>query len=478
MVNVKLNIIKIITFLYIIYFLITGVLIFIKPKTVSEEYKDNSSVSNYYSPQIGPDRGLIIDNPLESGIARLKIIDNAKQTLDISYFSIEKGESPDLFFGALIDAADRGVKVNLLLDGMFHGLKKEFKPIIYTFITHPNMNLKFYEPFNPLMPWTINNRMHDKYIIADNNIAIIGGRNIGDKYFAIEGYNDKVTNDRDIVIINSNFSDSSSVLFEMTRYFDSIWHHKYSKSMNKRISNLKYNKGIKKCEELREKIRLVKEMNKEFFEREIDLVSISFPTNKICFIHNPIERFSKEPWCWYEITQLMQSAKTTIFVQSPYVIPTRQMIDGYLDRADFGNIGVNILTNSLGSTPNLPAFSGYINYRKKIVQNDINIFEFQSEDSIHAKSFIIDDNLMLLGSFNLDPRSTYLSTESMVVINSHEMINKFGEELRAYVDESLLVSKDYTYFPKEGVDEMEVSIMKKYVIKILSYLVKGFEHLL
>lgn len=153
--------------LLILYTFIMGVLIFARPGKIAN---NNSYLSppDFYSDKVGPDRGILLDNPLDSGIARLKIIGDAQETLDISYFCIKDGESPNLFFGALIEAADRGVQVNLLLDGLFHGIKGEFKPIMYTFMLHPNMKLKFYEPFNPFMPWTFNNRMHDKYIIADN----------------------------------------------------------------------------------------------------------------------------------------------------------------------------------------------------------------------------------------------------------------------------------------------------------------------
>lgn len=474
----KPNLAKKIITLYAIYLLTTGVLVFIKPKKVSQEYKEKSSVSYFYSNDIGPDRGILIDDPLESGLARLKIIDSAEKTLDIAYFSIETGESPNLFFGALIDAADRGVEVNLLLDGMFHGLKREFKSIIYTFIAHPNMNLKFYEPFNPLMPWTINNRMHDKYIIADKKVAIIGGRNIGDKYFAPDGYDKNITNDRDIVIINTDTSDTTSVLFEMSSYFESIWNHKYSKSMDKKISDIKYKKGIRKGEELKEKAKLVKEMNKDLFNKQINLMSISFPTNKISFIHNPINRFSKEPWVWYEITQLMKSANTSIFAQSPYIIPNKQMINGFLDKGDFEDINITVLTNSLGSTPNLPAYSGYLNHRKKIIQSGINVYELQSKDSIHAKSFIIDNDIVAIGSFNLDPRSTHLSTESMVVIHSRDVVNKFEERLVDYIDVSLLVSQDYNYIPREEVNEISAGFVKRFIIKAFSYLTKWFEYLL
>ncbi|NMA95651.1 MAG: hypothetical protein GX974_06385, partial [Clostridiales bacterium] len=246
----NLKTIKVIFLLWILYALITGVFIFIKPKEVSTDFVNNFSVDDFYSEQIGPDRGILMDNPLESGLARLKIIDSAKETLDISYFSIESGEAPNLFFGALIDAADRGVKVNLLLDGIFHGLNGRFRSILYILIDHPNMNLKLYEPLDLLKPWTLNNRMHDKYIIADESVAIMGGRNIGDKYFAPEWYEANVTNDRDIIIINSKPGDTSSVIYQMSSYFNKIWNHEFSKPVKKRLFYIRTKRAMRKYEEL------------------------------------------------------------------------------------------------------------------------------------------------------------------------------------------------------------------------------------
>lgn len=81
----------------ILYLFIGGLLIFSKPQNMSEEYKNTSYTDYYSSNEIGPDRVLLINDPLESGIARIKIIENATETLDVSYFSIEKGETPSLF---------------------------------------------------------------------------------------------------------------------------------------------------------------------------------------------------------------------------------------------------------------------------------------------------------------------------------------------------------------------------------------------
>ena len=469
---------RVIILSYLLYLFITGVLIFSKSKDVSNSYKVNSSVENFYSDEIGPDRTILINDPLESGVARIKIIENAKESLDISYFSIEKGESPDLFFGALLEAADRGVQVNIILDGIFHGIKRDLEDVIHVFAFHPNINLKFYEPLNLFKPWTLNNRLHDKYIIADNKIVIIGGRNIGDKYFAPEWYNDKVTHDRDIVIMNTDENDHSSVLYQLKDYFDLIWNNEYAKPTEKRDSIIRYNKAIKKGDYLRKKARMTKKENLHLFGEELDLMALSSPTNKITLIHNQIERFSKEPWIWYEISELIKASKESIFIQSPYIVPTKKMISTFVDQKQNKDIQVSILTNSLYSTPNPPAYSGYINHRKSIVDAGINVFEIQSEDSIHAKSFVIDNDLLLIGSFNLDSRSVNLSTESMVVVHSLESVERFEEGIQEYMDQSLLVSSEYNYMPKEGVVEKEAPLIKRIVINFLSYITRWFEFLL
>lgn len=472
------DIVRVVFVLWISYGLIWGVLIFSKAKEVSQSYKDTSSVDQFYSHQMGSDRAIIIDDPLDSGLARLKIIQDAKETLDISYFAIHSGESADLFFGALFEAADRGVQVNIILDGIFHGLKKDLKDVLYALIAHPNISIKFYEPMNLWMPWTLNNRLHDKYIIADRKIVIIGGRNIGDQYFAPNGYEEAITNDRDIIIINTDMSQKSSVLFQLSEYFSLIWNHPYAKTRGNRILKNQYERGLKKGEELKNKFCNARDEHIYFLKGDMDWLSLSMPTNKVTLIHNPVQRFSKEPWCWYEITQLMKNAKKTVFIQSPYVIPNSQIVEGFFNQEDIANIEVTLLTNSLGSTPNFPAYSGYMKYRKDIIDAGIRLYEYQGIDSIHAKAFVIDDDLTLIGSFNLDPRSAYLSTETMVVIHSIEVAQKFEEGINPYFINSLVVTPDYTYNIEEKEKEQDVSQIKKILITTLSYITRLFDYML
>ncbi len=135
--------------------------------------------------------------------------------------------------------------MRFILDGIFHHLEGNLEDVIYAFSDHPNIALKFYEPFSILKPWTWNNRLHDKFIIADNKIAIIGGRNIGgDKYFAKDDDNIKVVNDRDVLILNTNMEDySNSVISEMEDYFNLVWNYKYSIYPKKNLTDRQIRNG-------------------------------------------------------------------------------------------------------------------------------------------------------------------------------------------------------------------------------------------
>jgi len=384
----------------------------------------------------------------------------------------------NVFYGCILEAANRGVEVRLLLDGMFHNLKGDLKDILYAFTHHPNIELKLYEPLSLIRPWTWNNRLHDKFIIADQQIAIIGGRNIGDKYFANEGYDGIMVEDRDVVIINTDTDNNhDSVIYQMKDYFNYVWNNEFSKEPIRKLSNRQLRKGEKKSSYLNQFMESAKASNSNIFNNTIDWIDLSIPTNKITLIHNPIERFNKEPWCWYEISNLVENSKESIFIQSPYVIPRDNMIFHLGDISVSPN-DIHILTNSLASTPNALAYSGHIRYREKIVDYGASVYEFQGSNSIHAKTFIFDDRISLIGSFNVDPRSTYLSTETMVVIDSEEFATALKDTTKRHVNKSLQVSKDYSYVYNELVKEREISFKKKTKVNLISMVTYFFHQML
>lgn len=462
---------------YVTYSIVFGGIILGFYKHSISKYLETHPVERFWGEKTSQDRVVLVEDRYNSGLARIDFIENSKETLDISYYAIDNGISADIFLGCILEAADRGIKIRLLLEGSPPNIN-EMNDAKYTLFQHPNIQFKFYDTFGFFRPWTWNNKLHDKFIISDNKLAMIGGRNIGDRYFAKERENGDVVDDRDVVILNTDSQNfSSSVIYQMQEYFNYVWNHKYSKYPVTRLTQKQEKKGKEKAEYLHRNIKEVRERYPDMFNQSIDWRNKSLPTNKITLIHNPIERFNKEPWCWYEITNLVEKAKEFIFIQSPYIIPTKDMLK-HIKSINVPRENIDVLTNSLASTPNAMAYSGHIRHRKNMVDSGANIYEYQGPGSIHAKSYIFDKRISLVGSFNIDSRSTYLSTETMIVIDSKEFAEHLEKEINKKSNSSLKVKKDYSYDYNPSAKEEEVLFIKLATIKILSAITYLLDYML
>ncbi|WP_088105456.1 phospholipase D-like domain-containing protein [Halalkalibacter urbisdiaboli] len=465
--------------LYVVYAFISGVIVFKIHKHKKSSYQNEHTSQRFYGDKPSQDRVVLVEERHESAIARINLIENAQKTLDISYYSIHPGTTSEIFLASVVDAADRGVKIRIHLDGIFHSLKKKKKEILYSFTYHPNIQLKFYEPFDILRPWKWNNRLHDKLIIVDDRMAMIGGRNIGDKYFAPPGCNG-AKNDRDVVIINKAPNEiGGSVLSQIKKYYDYVWNHPFSNIPISTLTNKQQTLAEKVLDKYREHFKQLPLSQPNMVQLDLNWEERSLPTNKVTFIHNPIERLNKEPWIWYEISDLMKKAKDSIFIQSPYIIPTSNMLR-YLNKKNTNAHEIEALTNSLAASPNIMAYSGYNRYRKKIVNSGIDVYEFQGpSESHHTKTFIFDHRICLVGSFNLDPRSAYLNTEVMVVIDSEAFARQLKDKIDPVINEgSLLVNNDGSYRRHPSVKEKRVSTLKVTVARLSSGLTRFIENLL
>ena len=461
--------------IYIIYVFIFAVLIFAvqKPKeNIEDLLNHNGSIET-----LNKDRVALVESGEDGGLVRLNLIQNAQESLYISYYTLTAGDSTKLMLGSILDAADRGVEVRILLDGIFHNLKRDLRDTIYGFDLHPNIELKFYQPLNLLKPLSWNNRLHDKIIIVDDNLALIGGRNIGDKYFREDLMKDNFVKDRDVVIFKEDFLEgSSSVITDMKKYIHIIWNHEYSQPSIKKSSAKQHLKG----ERYNENLRIGYKKFKEVYWQKLqytDWQEKTIATDNIRFVHNPIGRSNEDPWCLRELLIMASEAEESIFIQSPYIIPTRNMKAKFsLYPIDYEKI--TMLTNSLYSSPNPLAIAGYLNSKKEIVDSGVDIYEYQGPKSIHSKTYIIDNYMSVIGSFNFDARSTYINTESMVIISSEDFAEKLKENIELDLDNSLKVDKDYEYIYNEKVEERKVSTFKKALMKILSKVVLFLDYLL
>lgn len=460
-----------------VYIFIFAILLFAiqKPKESDGPEDPNHSFDDLESRK--KDRVTLVETGADAAEVRINLIGNAQDTIDISYYILIEGKSTDVLVGSVLDAADRGVKIRILLDGIFNNMKGHLKEAVYALELHPNVELKFYEPLNLLSPWTWNNRLHDKMIISDKDLALIGGRNIGDKYFFQEDMKENFVKDRDVIVFREDpLNNTSSVIDDMQDYYNRLWDYEHSKPPVSKLSPRKEAKAQRYKEEIRGQYQKFKDIYLSE-PKKIDWYARTSPTESIKFVYNPLGRINQDPWCLRELLSLASQAEDSIFMQSPYIIPTKDIKDK-INQYDIQLDQATVLTNSLYSSPNPFAISGYYNSRKEIVDQGVKVYEYQGADSIHGKTYIFDDDISVIGSFNFDARSSYINSESMVVISSKEFTRLLKETVVMDIDKSLVVDTDYTYIDNNLIEEGRVSWFKKIFIKVLSKFTWFLDHLL
>lgn len=474
--------IKIIFILYLLYAIFFSVFIFAYHKPI-----DKKDIEDKLSKPLGDrernDRVALIESPENAINIRLDLIENAHSTIDISYYKLVDGEVADVFLGSVLEAADRGVQVRILLDGVIQlsNMGGKVNKIFLGFENHPNIDLKLYEPFNPLLPISWNNRLHDKLILVDGEFALTGGRNIEDRFYLEEVFQDGFVKDRELLVYNDKKKDgASTVIEEINSYYNELWNHSYSKPKYNYMTKRRISKG----ETYLARLRLEHETLKEDFLdryfpsiRPIDWREKTIPADRVRFISNPIGRSNQDPRILKAILQLSSQVENDMLVQSPYIVPSRSINAAYREY-DIDPEKIRLLTNSCASSPNLPAFAGYKRYREDMVDQGLTIYEYQGPGSIHAKTAIFDKDISLIGTFNLDPRSAYLSTESMVIVESKDFTHILKETMQKNLFYSLEVDEDYDYIELEGLPAYDLARAKRIFITVLSKITPLFEYLL
>lgn len=460
---------------YLLYIFIFSFLIFsFHPlsKTIDRE-------TDAFSANNESDRAALIETPEEAIAARLDLIENAQSHINIAYYKWADGMVSDLMLGSVLEAADRGVDVRIILDGILQlgNFGSRADEVFLGFASHPNIELKIYEPFNPLTPIAWNNRMHDKMIIVDNEFGLLGGRNIEDRFYLEDAHRKGLVKDREVLVYNNG---SPSVLDDMEKYYDSLWNYKHSKMKHKKLSTRKMNKGNAALDQLRtEHLDYKTDFLTTHFDdlQPVDWVNESLPTDSIHFVSNSLGRINQVPEGLNAILQLATEAEESIFIQSPYFIPSRKMLAS-VDEQDIDPEKTTLFTNAEAISPNVVAISAYNNRRKLMVDSGAKVFEYQGPGSTHGKSGIFDEQISVVGTFNIDPRSSYINTEAMLIIDSTAFAEDLKEGIGVNFDTSLQVDTDYSYIDNVNAEVSELSLIRKMVIRMLSIVTPIFEKLL
>ncbi|CZF79028.1 Major cardiolipin synthase ClsA [Grimontia celer] len=421
---------------------------------------ERQSLSSYLAPykdQLSAKTGVyVLEQGAEAMMSRAWLTESAEKSIDIQYFIFSVDNIGLIASDMLVQAAERGVKVRVLVDDLMIEARGDE---LLMLAGHENIEIKIYNPnvnigknlaqkIKVLVTdfHGLNQRMHNKIFVVDNQVAITGGRNIADEYFGFD--HDYNFRDRDVFLAGKEVE-------VLTTSFEEYWQHDLSISVEKLFPEDTFQEDpdfsrlhAYACnpENFHPEIRAEIEKVPETFRHLEEQGKFRFIEDVEYIYDKPGKNDKSEFLGGGSITQdklveLADSAKESILIQTPYLVTTardRVFLKELVDRG----ISIKILTNSLASNDNLEAFSGYQRDRKALLDTGVEIYEFKPDAKVrqrvmtehmvkrlptqpifglHAKTMTIDNHTTVIGTYNLDPRSANLNTESITFVRSESI---------------------------------------------------------
>ncbi len=441
-------------YMLISFFIILGILLIASSATViystknlPRDYKNkisskvivppfdvlNTPISSVYKDEL-------INHPLKSGamliksgkvafLHRIALVRMARHSIELQTYIYENDVTSRILMHELKLAADRGVKVRIIVDD--NGLSSDSSDIMILNY-HPNIQVKVFNPYEyrskvlkyPQFLFNIsrlNYRMHNKLFIVDGSAVIIGGRNVASNYF--DDNADMNFSDTDVLFIGKLAQDALGSFDEYFSYHKSIPvdvfpNHNNPNELEKLVNNI-VSKSIYYQQE------------KEIFNEAVNLFIESFNAKKFPIYWGNARLIADSPLkaeggeyvspIIDALDGLWKETKQSIYISAAYFVPGKNGTADLINGAKNG-IDINILTNSLSSTDAAVVYAGWDRYRDNLIKNGINIYEFRNEGykvynrhnsgaSLHSKTIVVDDKISWIGSFNLDGRSALYNTE-------------------------------------------------------------------
>ncbi|MCL2355149.1 MAG: phosphatidylserine/phosphatidylglycerophosphate/cardiolipin synthase family protein [Oscillospiraceae bacterium] len=462
----KISIITIATLLACLLIYLLFVLIpYMGRPYVSTATREAFSMDNFFGDTTIPEQVMLLDNPNESFLHRVNIKSEAQEQILLTSFSIHDSTSTDIVVGALLYAADRGVNVRILNNGLTGTIPSRYRRVL---VEHENIDIYIFNRLNLFRLHYINSNLHDKYMIIDNRYMILGGRNMSDRYFNPEGYEGRIAFDMEVLVYNTNIN-YDGVIYKVKDYFNRKVESSHSALYTRR------NKTDNWEEEKDAFINIYKEYKEAHILEEFDYLEDTIPVNKITLLTNTFEGTKKESIIAYNLMMIARNS-SSITVEVPYVSVTRRNLSRLTEIIRDSEF--TLVTNSLGVTGNLPAFSSYYVDRRRMINAGAVIYEFQGENaSLHGKTFLFDGRLTVIGSFNLNERSIRSDTEAVLVIDSEDFYNITKEAINNTISRSLRVDENLNYIANENVEEIRPGWSKRAIYTTFGHLFRPLHFL-
>lgn len=409
---------------------------------------------------------LVLFEPLEALATRLSLIDKAEKRLDLQYYIWDNDKVGSLALHALIRAADRGVKIRLLIDD---NNAKSTEGIFLTLAQHPNIEVKLFNPYRfrkyraldmILDLKRINRRMHNKSFIADHQVALIGGRNMTNQYYNVS--DNYQFSDVDVMLVGTAVKDIS-------HSFDEYWSHEYAykvqEVVNQSAHHLSYESLKRQLDEHYERVTVQNYLDLTSNSQAIDSLmsrDIQLDWVKAEVVKDSPDKIKskakKKEHLNFQLIQHLEQPEKNVDLISAYFVPEKKGAKMLTDLAKDG-VKVRVLTNSFKANDVAVVHAFYGKYRQNLLEHGVQLYEFLpapnkndldkntedlakkakvsikglSRSSLHAKLMALDEKQVFIGSFNFDPRSAYLNTEIGVLLNSPPL----AQAVHTTMDENL-----------------------------------------
>ncbi|MBU3847805.1 MAG: phospholipase D family protein [Candidatus Acinetobacter avistercoris] len=421
----------------------------------------------------------ILFDPLEAIAARIQLIEKAEKTLDLQYYIWDNDKIGALALYKIIQAADRGVKVRLLMDD---NNAAAMESIYLALDQHQNIDVKLFNPykfrrFRPvdmvLDLKRINRRMHNKTFTSDNQMTLIGGRNMSNQYYNVS--DNYQFSDVDVMLVGQAVDD-------ITHSFDEYWNHSFAYPVKNIVNHqqytLRYHDLKRQLEDHYQEITVQNYLDLSNRTHDFDRWlknDIQLDWVKAEVIKDSPEKINakakKEQHLNFQMVERLEKPESSVDIISAYFVPEKLGEERLSALAQSG-VEVRVLTNSFKANDVALVHAFYAKYRKDLLKNGVQLYEFLpalpeefqnknnikiskeskvsikglSRSSLHAKMMALDDKQVFIGSFNFDPRSANLNTEIGVILNSKPLANAvhrtMDENLKKYAYKLVLDSKN------------------------------------
>jgi putative cardiolipin synthase len=399
-------------------------------------------------------------------LARAQMINAAERTLDLQYFIFRQDETGQLLTDALLRAADRGVRVRVLIDD---GDTLEGDEQIAALEAHPQIEVRIFNPFVyrghtelfravefAFTASRLDYRMHNKLMVVDNAIALVGGRNIGDQYFQVD--------------LDSQFGDddvfaAGPIVKRLSKTFDEFWNCAIAIPVEALANGKQSGAALaayrKTLDEHRQELKVD---GTDYASRVATgeplagmiagRLPLAWARAQLVYDSPEKKRVANGEMIGKLMHRSVAEAATAVqselLMVTPYFIPGDAGMQMFEDLRKRG-VRVRVLTNSLESTPELVAHSGYMHYRMPLLEDGVELYEVRAllgnsrgsgetlaatrsgNYALHAKLFVFDRQRLYIGSMNFDQRSRSLNTEIGLIIDSRELAEQTAARFESIV---------------------------------------------